>query len=238
MAFVTLGTALPNELTTPPSPPQWSRPPPRRATDGNASSPPLPPWEVPTPPSDAAPGCAAALRTLQMRSTHLVGVALQQGHGRRKSKHVASHRPWTSTRGRSGQLDMEGTWRGSHQAPARRTWLAPKARQALKHTPPCPPHPLPRPSISIHHCLCRRCRRRSFQEHAWDGRIEKRRHDQSRRPTTPLCDEGRWQRQGPAPLESAGRVIAIQKTSETLTCSAAAAQHAICGRPMWPSNLV
>lgn len=179
-------------------------------------------------PRGRRPGYAAALCTLQMRSTHLAGF---QGHGTRKSKHVASPRPWTGT----------SSWRGSQQAPARRTWLAPKARQAPKHTPamPAPPAASPIPLHSIPR-LCRRCRCRSFQEHTFDRKINKNRHHQSRRPTTPPLR--RWTAGGDGrallPWSGLSRVIAIQESSETTTCSAAAAQHAICGRPMWPSNLV
>jgi len=76
--------------------------------------------QIPTPPSDAAPGCAAALRTLQTKSTHLVGVTLQQGHGSRKSKHVANHRPWTNTGGAFWTIghggDLEGIAPGPGQA--------------------------------------------------------------------------------------------------------------------------
>lgn len=138
---------------------------------------------------------------------------------------------------------LEGE-RRSHQAPARRTWLAPKARQAPKHTPPCPPHLLPRPSLSIQPLVfVRRCRCRSFQEHTLDRKINKNRHHQSRRPTTPPLRRRTAGGNGRALLpwrwqSGLSRVIAIQEWSETTTCSAAAAQHAICGRPMWPSNLV
>lgn len=111
----------------------------------------------------------------------------------------------------------------------------PEAHPAM----PAPPAASPIPLHSIPR-LCRRCRCRSFQEHTFDRKINKNQHHQSRRPTTPPLR--RWTAGGDGralpPWSGLSRVIAIQESSETTTCSAAAAQHAICGRPMWPSNLV
>lgn len=137
---------------------------------------------------------------------------------------------------------LEGE-RRSHQAPARRTWLAPKARQAPKHTPPCPPHLLPRPSLSIQHLVfVRRCRCCSFQEHTFDRKINKNRHHQSRRPTTPplrrrtpVATAGPCSPRGGrvgsvGSLPSKNRVRQRLAVRQLRSMRFAAGQ---CGRPIW-----
>lgn len=220
-----------NELRTPPSPPSSPR---RRATDGNTEN--LEVLQVPTrAPRDAAPGCAAA-HSVPCRWGRLTWSAS-------KAMELAS-RNMSPAPGHGRARVLLGGGEAIAPGPGPAHMVGSQGASGPEAHPAVPAPLLPRPSLSIQHLVfVRRCRCRSFQEHTFDRKINKNRHHQSRRPTTPPLRRRTAGGNGRALLpwrwqSGLSRVIAIQESSETTTCSAAAAQHAICGRPMWPSNLV